>query len=74
MNANTELPHPRPRALHIDGRASGRTAPTSERMAVFAAVRGTAQEVREFLRQVFADMKIVIRPIPNTLVLNIRTI
>jgi hypothetical protein len=42
MNPRTELPHPRPKVLYMEGPAKGNNAPTRQRKIVLAVVTDAA--------------------------------
>lgn len=50
MNASSELPHPRPRALNILAPESGRTAPNRDRTTVLAAIAEAAYLWKQSIR------------------------
>jgi hypothetical protein len=50
MNPRSELPHPKPRALYIEGPAKGNKAPTRDRKTVLAAKTEAAKIVKESVR------------------------
>ena len=50
MNARSEFPQPRPRALYIFGPASGRNAPPKDLKTVFAAIAEAACVVKASTR------------------------